>query len=203
MAEPGSSTLLLFRRKLAAGTAQRLRTFAKRLRTEVTGGRGFLCLITSDDDLRRLNRQFLNKDRATDVLSFPSAEPDGSLGEMAISVERAEEQAIEFGHTLEDEIEVLMLHGVLHLTGMDHERDAGRMRRAETRWRKALGLPSGLIERARGVAGRRRPDTGAFEEHANNGDRREPCSLPAGGPRRSLFASKRLAEKRAAQQGRA
>jgi probable rRNA maturation factor len=69
------------------------------------------------------------------------------LGEIAISVDRAKEQAAEFGHTIDEEIRVLMLHGLLHLLGMDHERDRGRMRREETRWRKELDLPVGLIER--------------------------------------------------------
>ena len=68
---------------------------------------------------------------------------------MAISVERAQEQARSRGHGLEEEIGILMLHGLLHLLGMDHENDRGRMARAETRWRKKLGLPAGLIERVR------------------------------------------------------
>ena len=60
---------------------------------------------------------------------------------------RARAQARRYGHGVEDEIRVLMLHGVLHLVGMDHEADGGRMLRAEKRWRKRLGLPDGLIER--------------------------------------------------------
>jgi probable rRNA maturation factor len=98
-----------------------------------------------------LNREFLRRDYATDVLSFPSNAQagEGSLGEIAISAQKAAQQARQFGHSVEDEIRILMLHGVLHLTGMDHERDAGRMGRAEARWRQKLGLPAGLIERAR------------------------------------------------------
>ena len=69
------------------------------------------------------------------------------LGEIAISHHRAAAQAADFGHALEDEIRILMLHGLLHLLGMDHETDRGAMRRAETRWRRRLGLPVGLIER--------------------------------------------------------
>ncbi len=126
-----------------------IRAFAARLQTEVANGRRFTCLLTRDAELQRLNLQFLGHDYPTDVLSFPSGARDGFLGEIAISVDRATEQAAEHQHSLNDEILVLMLHGVLHLLGMDHESDAGRMRRAETRWRKALGLPSGLIERAR------------------------------------------------------
>jgi probable rRNA maturation factor len=126
-----------------------LREFARRLEREVARGGRFTCLITCDGELRRLNREFLSKDAPTDVLSFPCAGGPGELGDMAISASRAREQAGEFGHTVEDEIRVLMLHGVLHLLGMDHENDGGRMRRAETRWRRKLGLPAGLIERNR------------------------------------------------------
>jgi len=110
------------------------------LAKRVGRGRTVTCLITTDTELRRLNREFRKKDYATDVLSFP---PD----EMAISLDRAAVQAKELGHSLDAELRILMLHGLLHLCGMDHESDAGEMRRAETRWRKRLGLPSGLIER--------------------------------------------------------
>jgi probable rRNA maturation factor len=125
-----------------------LRAFAHRLQHEVAGGRGFTCMIARDAELQRLNRDVLGHDYPTDVLTFPSGARDGFLGEMAISVDRAVEQAIGNGHSPSDEIRILMLHGVLHLLGMDHESDRGRMRRAETRWRKTLALPTGLIERA-------------------------------------------------------
>ncbi len=96
-----------------------------------------------------MNREFLRNDYPTDVLSFPKLEPNGPLGEIAISADRAREQAKEYGHAVDDEIRILMLHGVLHLMGMDHESDRGRMRRAESKWRRQLGLPAGLIERVR------------------------------------------------------
>jgi probable rRNA maturation factor len=66
---------------------------------------------------------------------------------MAISFDRAAAQAAELGHSVEDELRILMLHGLLHLAGMDHATDKGAMARAEIRWRKRLRLPSGLIER--------------------------------------------------------
>ena len=99
------------------------------------------CLIADDAELQRLNKQFRKKNYATDVLSFPP-------NEMAISLDRASAQAKELGHSLDEELRILMLHGMLHLCGMDHETDSGEMRRTETRWRKKLGLPAGLIERA-------------------------------------------------------
>ena len=83
------------------------------------------------------------------MLSFPEHGPDGFLGEIAISVERATAQARRYGHSMLQELRILMLHGVLHLTGMDHETDGGRMARAEARWRKKLSLPGSLTERVR------------------------------------------------------
>ncbi|MBV9760103.1 MAG: rRNA maturation RNase YbeY [Acidobacteriaceae bacterium] len=129
-----------------------LRQFVRNLRHRVTGGSAFTCLITDDEELRRLNREFLGRDYPTDVLSFPGASDSGSLGDIAISSERAKEQALEFGHGRLDEIRVLILHGVLHLTGMDHERDGGEMDRAERRWRAEFDLPSTLIARASSLA---------------------------------------------------
>jgi probable rRNA maturation factor len=132
---------LLFRHPSRRVRRTPLRDFLADLEKRVAGGRPVTCLITTDADLRRLNRQFRGKNYATDVLSFP---PD----EMAISLDRAAAQARELRHSLDEELRILMLHGVLHLAGMDHETDAGEMRRAENRWRKKLGLPAGLIERA-------------------------------------------------------
>jgi probable rRNA maturation factor len=118
-----------------------------RLAGAVGSGREVCFLITTDTELQRMNRDFRGKDYATDVLSFPCAGPDRRLGDVAISAERAAEQALEFRHSVEEEIGILMLHGMLHLLGMDHERDRGRMARAEKKWRRILGLPAGLIER--------------------------------------------------------
>jgi probable rRNA maturation factor len=126
-----------------------VRETAQRLRDGVAGGRKFSCLLTDDRELRRLNHQFFEKDCPTDVIAFPEPGPDDFLGELAISVERASEQANRFGHSVEQEVGILMLHGLLHLLGMDHETDRGRMARTETLWRKKLGLPAGLVERAR------------------------------------------------------
>ncbi|HTC87068.1 MAG TPA: rRNA maturation RNase YbeY [Bryobacteraceae bacterium] len=125
------------------------RAFAKRLESEVTAGRPFTCLITDEAELRRLNRDFRKKDHATDVLSFPSKQTLGFLGDIAISLPHARRQAEKYGHDAGTEIEILMLHGVLHLLGMDHEKDRGQMTRAENKWRVVFGLPGGLIARVR------------------------------------------------------
>ncbi len=124
-----------------------LRDFARTLAKRVLDGGAFSCLISDDRELRRLNQQFLRLDHATDVLSFPAPERSGASGDIAISIERAEAQASEFGHSRIDEICILMLHGLLHLSGMDHEHDRGEMADAELRWHKELGLPATLISR--------------------------------------------------------
>jgi probable rRNA maturation factor len=144
----GDQSLLVFRRSPAGLPRNDLRTFASLLRDRLAEGRSFCCLIADDRELLRLNRQFLGKDYPTDVLSFPSPESGNALGEIAISIQRADAQSKEFGHSLFDELRILMLHGVLHLAGMDHERDRGAMAKAERRWRKEFSLPNGLIDRA-------------------------------------------------------
>ena len=135
------------RRKPASLDLDSLESFARILRRGVARGHEFHCLLTGDRELQSLNREFRRKDYPTDVLSFPSGTSD-RLGDIAISLARARAQAREWKHSLEDEVRILMLHGVLHLTGMDHETDSGEMRRAEMRWRKKLSLPTALTERA-------------------------------------------------------
>ncbi len=127
---------------------EELRDFLGELTRRVARGRTINCLIANDSEVRRLNRQFRGKNQATDVLSFPPAKANGLAGDIAISIDRARVQAAERGHSLADELRILMLHGALHLAGMDHESDSGEMARAESRWRKKLGLPDGLIERS-------------------------------------------------------
>lgn len=153
---PSSSPTVLFRGRACAGRLsaedrQQFRLFARTIAREVAGNAGFTCVISSDRELRKLNRAFLGHDYPTDVLSFPSGAPD-ALGDVAISVERAAAQAAEFGHSLQQELCVLLLHGILHLMGMDHERDSGKMARAERKWRQQLALPLGLIARSGGEA---------------------------------------------------
>jgi probable rRNA maturation factor len=157
-----SDPLITYRRKPATLDRDSLQSFAEVLRDRVARGRAFHCLITNDAELQSLNAQFRKKDYPTDVLSFPNGHaptrrvardpenaPDRriSLGDIAISIQHARTQARQYHHAPEDEIRILMLHGVLHLLGMDHESDSGQMKRIETRWRRKLGLPTGLIER--------------------------------------------------------
>ena len=141
--------LVVFARGPRSLRRKRIRTLAEKISALVAGGGRFCCRLTDDAELRRLNREFLKHDYPTDVLSFPAPSPDGRLGDLAISWERAREQARQFSHPVETEIAILILHGVLHLLGFDHSADHGRMARAERSWREKLGLPTGLIERAK------------------------------------------------------
>ena len=103
--------------------------------------------LVSDHRVRALNRQYRGVDRATDVLSFPSETANDFLGDIVIARGVARGQARAAGHDETTEIRVLALHGLLHLLGHDHERDAGAMARLERRLRKKGGLREGLIER--------------------------------------------------------
>lgn len=138
---------LLFERATPRLGRTSLRSFADTLRHDLCRGRAFTCLLTGDTELKRLNRQFLKQNYPTDVLTFPSGQPIGPLGDIAISLDRAKAQAAEYGHRIEEEVRILLLHGVLHLVGHDHEQDSGEMARLESRWRKKYGLPNSLIER--------------------------------------------------------
>ena len=95
--------------------------------------------FVSDKRIRELNRQFRGIDKATDVLSFP-AEEKLNLGDIAVSVDTAAVQAKENGLTLEGEIAQLILHGLLHLCGYDHETDNGEMNRFELKLRRQLRI---------------------------------------------------------------
>jgi probable rRNA maturation factor len=114
-------------------------------------------LLAGDATLKRLNREFRGKNTATDVLSFPAgpttvffSDPSAPelAGDIAISLETAARQAERYGHTLRDEVRVLLLHGVLHLAGFDHEVDSGEMAAREAELRRKLKLGTSLIARA-------------------------------------------------------
>jgi probable rRNA maturation factor len=100
-------------------------------------------LVASNKRLRDLNRRFRGKNKPTDVLSF--SRPSG--GDIAISAQIASENSQRYGHNLATELRILVLHGMLHLAGHDHESDSGRMARIEARLRVQLKLPASLIDR--------------------------------------------------------
>ena len=146
--------------KMIVIEAARAKTLGKRdlnrflaCATEALGLTGeFSVLLTGDERLRALNLQFRGLDKPTDVLSFPAlpeAAKSSQGGDVAISLETAAAQAAEHGHPLQVEVKILILHGLLHLAGYDHERDRGQMRRREVLLRKQFALPAGLVERSR------------------------------------------------------
>jgi len=123
-------------------------------RVAPAGARGQVSIaLVSDQRIRALNRKYRRNDHATDVLSFRSEpeplalSPKRFLGEIVIARGVARRQARDARHSELTELRVLALHGLLHLLGYDHERDGGRMRRAEQRLRRKGGLREGLIER--------------------------------------------------------
>lgn len=120
---------------------------AAKLRGEVS------VLLATDATVRTLNRDYRGKNKATDVLSFPvDAEHPSTAkkqaGDLAISLDTAHQQAMQQGHDLQTEVKVLMLHGLLHLAGYDHETDDGEMASKESMLRKQFSLPVGLIQRS-------------------------------------------------------
>jgi probable rRNA maturation factor len=126
-----------------------LSAFAKKAQSLVRLEGSVNVLITGDDRMQALNQRFRRKNKATDVLSFPGAAP-GMAGDIAISADIASTNAKLLGHGLQYEIQILLLHGMLHLAGWDHENDAGEMAHKEATLRKKLGLPPGLIARTQG-----------------------------------------------------
>ncbi|MGI9103565.1 MAG: rRNA maturation RNase YbeY [Terriglobales bacterium] len=116
-------------------------------------------LLTSSRELRALNRCFRGKDAATDVLSFPALPQvrHEFAGDIVISADLCASNARRYRHPVAQEIKTLVLHGVLHLAGYDHETDGGQMARKEERLRAQFGLANGLIRRA--SSSRHRPTT--------------------------------------------
>jgi probable rRNA maturation factor len=122
---------------------QRRRVSPARLRRVLGGAaaalgvRGEVAVVLAGDRLlHRLNRDYRGKDRPTDVLSFPGDGGEGGLGDVVISVETAARNARALGRTLARELDVLALHGFLHVLGYDHENDDGTMNRLERRLRR-------------------------------------------------------------------
>lgn len=105
-------------------------------------------ILTDNDEIAAINRDFRGIDKATDVLSFPSDPfPEAPLGSIVISVDKVASVAQTLGHSEEDELALLFIHGMLHLMGFDHEVDNGEMRAKETELIKTFNLPKSLIVR--------------------------------------------------------
>jgi probable rRNA maturation factor len=141
--------VITMRRKMAGASAAGLSRFLTSVQ-RAAGLSGRVDVLVSDDrELRLLNRTYRGKDRATDVLSFPAGDTPqrGMAGDIAISAEQAAHSARRFGHSVNEELKILILHGVLHLAGYDHESDSGRMARKEARLRRQFHLPLALTQR--------------------------------------------------------
>jgi len=105
-------------------------------------------LIVSNQKIHKLNREFRGVDKPTDVLSFPLNDiANAPLGSIVISIDKAKEVADKLRHSLDEEIALLFIHGLLHLLGYDHEVDNGEMRAKEEELIKELNLPKSLIVR--------------------------------------------------------
>jgi probable rRNA maturation factor len=142
--------LVILKRRMAGLSGAMLEAFVLRAR-RVVGLKGTVnVLVTGSSEMRVLNRRFGGKDKPTDVLSFPAlAQIEGGkfAGDVAVCADIAARNALWLGHSAVKEVKILTLHGVLHLAGYDHESDNGKMARKESKLRRELGLPTGLIER--------------------------------------------------------
>jgi probable rRNA maturation factor len=149
-------------------------------------------LLADDSTLRRLNKSFRGKNKPTDVLSFPAPQEIFAVhaGDLAISLETAARQAEAYGHSLRDEVRILLLHGLLHLSGLDHETDKGEMAAREAALRRDLRLPNTLIERASIPPSARPPSSARASRKAS---KLKPATAK---PRRSASSSVSLGRKR-------
>jgi len=108
-------------------------------------------IITTNEEIREINNAHRNIDKDTDVLSFPFEDmPMAPLGSIVISSWHVQIKAQELGHTTDDELTLLFIHGILHLLGFDHEVDNGEMREEEAKLIKKFNLPQSLIIRTEG-----------------------------------------------------
>ena len=122
----------------------RLNSIAKYLNTQ----RDIELIITNNSEIQQLNKEFRDKDKPTDVLSFPLEDaPFMPLGTIVISLDKAKEVAHKLNHKVDDEIALLFIHGLLHLLGYDHEVDKGEMREKEKEIIEHFNLPKSLIIR--------------------------------------------------------
>ena len=126
-------------RRLKIDTAAWTTFATKALATIGNGESSATIAFISDKRIRELNRQFRGVDKSTDVLSFPGEDPN-NLGDVAISLETAARQAKDNGLSFDNEIAQLILHGLLHLSGYDHETDNGEMNRLELKLRRQLRI---------------------------------------------------------------
>lgn len=149
-------TVIILQKPVSGLTESALERFLLRAKKKVGLQGAVNVLITTNREMRELNRRFRRKDEPTDVLSFPALRGTVTrfAGDVAISAEIGAANARRLGHSAAEEIKILALHGLLHLSGYDHERDHGEMARKEERLRTELKLPVALIERRQEKVGK-------------------------------------------------
>lgn len=136
----GLDVLVLNRQRRFAVRPERMRSVVERAAGHLGISGEMALVLTNDRVIRPLNARYRGKDKATDVLSFPGEGGETGLGDVLISVETAGRNAKMLGRTLQQELDVLALHGFLHVLGYDHETDDGTMERLERRLRRKLGV---------------------------------------------------------------
>ncbi len=149
--------MVIIHKPVKGVSQQALARFAQRAR-RAAGLHGEVNVVLgSSREVRELNRKYRGQDRPTDVLSFPSIPTVAHdfAGDIVISSEIAAGNAHIYGHAPGQELKILILHGMLHLAGFDHERDEGKMARKEERLRRELRLSDGLIRRTNAAEGSR------------------------------------------------
>src|SRR2546423_1683921 len=143
-----SHPIIVFEKKIPGSGSRGLDSFVLKASHAAGLSGAVSVLITGNSSMRGLNARFRGKNRPTDVLSFPAAaSANGFVGDIAVSLDVAVASARLLGHSVADEIRILILHGILHLAGYDHESDQGEMAKEEIVLRRRFALPTGLIER--------------------------------------------------------
>jgi len=152
-----SNPTIIFEKRVSGLSSRGIDSFVLKA-SYAAGLRGAVSvLITGNSGIRKLNARFRGKNLATDVLSFPAtASADSFGGDIAISLDIAAHNARLLGHSVSDEIRILILHGILHLAGYDHESDRGEMAKKEIMLRRRFALPTGLIERGTEATARKK-----------------------------------------------
>ena len=173
-AEKARAPRLIHRQRMISADWREVKEFLSRLPVALVRSSYSVCLL-SDRAIRRYNQRYRQKNEATDVLSFPMGPlqvgEEDYLGDILISVETAQRNAARLGLRLEDEIKLLILHGLLHLLGQDHERDSGQMARNERRWAVRLGLGQNLLDRKQRTM---RPRQFPLRRGSGNNSRQRP-----------------------------
>ena len=134
----GLEVVLLNRQRRRRVRSDRLRRLLEDAARSLGVSGEVALVLTRDPAVRELNARYRGKDKPTDVLSFPGPGGSAGLGDIVVSVDTAERNARRLGRTLQRELDVLALHGFLHVLGYDHETDDGTMDRLERRLRREL-----------------------------------------------------------------